>query len=563
MNRSADIVYVNGTVLTIDENSTVAAALAVADDEIIAVGDRQGIEQLVGPDTRVVDMHGGTLLPGINDSHLHAISWGLTRPPLSLDVGYPTVTSIADITRVVGEAAADAKPGQWIFGAGWDLGFLTERREEPGRMPTRHDLDAVSPDNPVYLQDFSYHTIWVNTLALEMAGIDENTIPPPGSTILTDENGRPIGILSEGAQHAVTELLPPLNDEGREAAVLLAVAELNALGITSFTEPGLGPGDKAGGMGKGGLEAYERLLAEGRLNARVTALLMPVSMGSSFEDFSTELDAMTVPPIEDPKMVNVVGVKILADGIPPNKTAWMHDHYVGGGCGALTVAGETDEERVAQLNQMISYAHRAGHQVGVHITGDRGIDAVVDAFAAAVRTYPREDSRHYVIHGDFLTARSMRICAEHGFGVNMNPTIKWTIADLEEEFVGAERAAYEWPYRDAIDAGINVTSGSDAPVTAPEWLQGVSTMMLRKSKASGKVSGGEQCITLTEALRSYTAAAAWQDFADDWKGTLEPGKVADLCLLDQDLLSMDPHDIPQATVRMTLLGGRVVHERES
>ncbi|MBE1582736.1 amidohydrolase [Nonomuraea angiospora] len=563
MKQYADIIYVNGRVLTIDENSTVAEGLAIAGDEILAVGERHEIERLAGPDTRVVDMRGGTLLPGINDSHLHAISWGLTRPPLSLDVSYPAVTSIADITRVVADAVAQAEPGQWIVGAGWDLGYLEECRENPDRMPTRHDLDAVSPDNPVHLQDFSYHTIWVNSRALELAGIDENTVPPPGSTILTDDGGRPTGVLSEGAQHAIAALLPPLDDEVREAAVLSAVAELNALGITSFTEPGLGPGDKSGGMGEGGLATYHRLLEEGRLNARVTALLLPVSMSSSYADFAAELDAMTVPPAKDPRMVNVVGVKILADGIPPNKTAWMHDHYVSGGCGELTVAGETDEERVAQLNQMIAHAHRAGYQAGVHITGDRGIDAVVDAFAAAVNEHPRQDSRHYVIHGDFLTARSMRICAEYGFGVNMNPTIKWTIADLEEQFVGAERAAYEWPYRDAIDAGINVASGSDAPVTAPDWLQGVSTMMLRESKASGKVSGADQCITLTEALRTYTAAGAWQDFAEDWKGTLEPGKVADLCLLDQDLLSLDPHDIPRATVRMTVLGGRVIHERES
>jgi predicted amidohydrolase YtcJ len=555
----ADLVFVNGHVLTINQKFTVAAALAVSGQDVRAVGERREIERLVGPGTRTVDMRGGTLLPGINDSHLHGISWGLTRPPLSLDVGYPAVASIADISAAVARAASAARPGEWIFGTGWDPGYLSECRRQPGRMPTRHDLDQVSRHNPVYLNDFSYHAAWVNSAALARAGVTGYTVPPPGSTIATDHTGQPTGILSEGAMHLVSAHLPPMTADRRRTAILSAIAELNALGITSFTEPGLAPGDAADG---GGLQTYLDLLREGRLRARVTVLLLPAPMSSSYAQFASVLDATRTPDSPDPRMVNVTGVKILADGIPPNRTAWMHRPYVGGGHGALTVAGATDWERVAQLHRMIAHAHAAGHQLGVHVTGDRGIDAVVDGFAAAVRAYPRPDPRHYVIHGDFITPRSLRLCSELGFGVNMNPTIKWTVADLAETCVGPERAAYEWPYRDALAAGLNVASGSDAPVTAPDWRQGVATMMLRESRASGRVSGAGQRIGLAEALRSYTAAGAWQDFAESWKGTLEAGKVADLCLLDEDLLTLDPHAIPRATVRMTVVGGRVVHSRE-
>ncbi len=209
---------------------------------------------------------------------------------------------------------------------------------------------------------------------------------------------------------------------------------------------------------------------------------------------------------------------------------------------------------------MIRHAHVAGHQMGVHVTGDRAIDTVADAFAAAMAAHPRPDARHYLIHGDFLTAHSMKVLAAHGFGVNMNPTIKWTVADMEEDFVGAGRAAYAWPYRDALDAGVRVASGSDAPVTHPDWRQGIATMMLRESKATGRVSGPEQRIGLAEAVRTYTIDAAWQDFADDWKGSLEPGKVADLCVLDGDLLAADPHDIPEMPVVLTVMDGQVVHD---
>lgn len=239
----------------------------------------------------------------------------------------------------------------------------------------------------------------------------------------------------------------------------------------------------------------------------------------------------------------------------------MHDEYVGGGYGGLVVGGEDDEERSRELQKMVSYAHSLGHQVGTHVTGDRGTDVVVDAYAQAVREAPRKDSRHYVIHGDFITEHALRICREEGFGANFNPNIKWTIADLERELVGEERAAYEWPYRSAIDAGVMVSSSSDSPVTEPDWRQGIATMILREAKATGEVSGPGERITLKEAIRTYTINPAWQDFAEQWKGSLEVGRVADLCMLEQALETIDPHEIADVDIAMTVIDGQVAFER--
>jgi len=553
-------VFVGGRVLTMDAQSSIASALAVTNGVIVAVGDHEQLQPLIGPDTRVIDLVGRTLLPGINDAHCHAMAFGLDRPPFNLDLSYPTVKSIADIAKAVKDATRSLEPGQWIVGSGWDSGFLDECVNEPGRLPTRHDLDSVSPNNPVYLQDFSYHTAWVNTLALERASYDHNTVPPTGATIEREPDGFPTGYVTEGARYPIRDLLPTPTHEMRMSAARSAIATMNALGITSLTEPGIGPGDAGGGMAEGGLEVYRDLENDGLLDARITVLILAVKMSRSFEEFAENLRDLELPTYRDARQVNIVGVKIMADGIPPNRTSWMHEPFVGGGCGGLTVGGDTDPEREATLRQMIVYAHSLGYQVGVHITGDRGIDAVVDSFADAVRQHPRTDTRHYVIHGDFMTPHSLEVCREFGFGVNMNPTIKWTIADLEEEFVGAERAAYEFPYRSTLDSGVRVTSGSDAPVTFPDWRQGVSTMVLRESKASSRVSGADQCITVMEALRTYTIDAAWQDFAESWKGSLEVGKVADLCVVDGDLLSIDPHDIPSAPVLLTAIGGRIVHD---
>ncbi|SFY48052.1 amidohydrolase [Streptomyces sp. F-1] len=569
MDRYADLVFVGGRVVTVDAEFSVAEALAVSDGLISAVGDREEVAALIGPRTRVVELRGATLLPGINDSHLHGCAFGMATPPVSVDVGHPAVSSLADVAAAVREAVRRTPDGQWITGHGWDTGYLAECLADPARLPSRRDIDAASPDHPVVLYSFSGHATWVNSRALELIGIDRHTVAPPGGAIVTDAAGEPTGLLHEGAQDLVQRALPPLSRQERTQAVRSALAALARLGVTSYTEPGLGPGGEGimrGALGTQTLEVYRRLLADGELTARVGVLLLPTGMASTAEEFARAVDGLggpggiAEPGGADPRRLAILGVKVFADGIVPNKTAWMHEPYTGGGCGSLCVGGADDAERAAGIDAMIRHAHAAGHQIGVHVTGDRAIDTVTDAFAAALAAHPRPDARHYVIHGDFLTPHSMKVLAAHGLGVNMNPTIKWTVADMEEEFVGADRAAYAWPYRDALDAGVRVASGSDAPVTHPDWRQGVSTMMLRESKAAGRVSGPGQRITLAEALRTYTIDAAWQDFADDWKGSLEPGKVADLCVLDGDLLAADPHDIPGMPVVLTVLDGRIVHD---
>ncbi len=562
MDTYADLVFLGGRVVTVDARFTVASALAVTGGTISAVGGRAEIAPLVGPGTRVIDLRGATLLPGINDSHLHGCAFGMASPPLSLDLGHPTVSSLADVAAAVRQAVGRAPDGQWITGHGWDTGYLDECVTDPSRQPSRHDLDTVSRDHPVVLYSFSGHATWVNSKALELLGVDRYTVAPPGGAIVTDDAGEPTGLLHEGAQALVQNALPPLSRQERTDAIRSTLATLARLGVTSYTEPGLGPGGDGimrGALGRQTLDVYHQLLADGELTARVGVLILPTGMTSTAEEFARTLDALG-RTTADPRRLAIHGVKIFADGIVPNKTAWMHEPYVGGGSGCLCVGGGTDAERITEIDAMIRHAHVAGHQMGVHVTGDRAIDTVADAFAAAMAAHPRPDARHYLIHGDFLTPHSMKVLAAHGFGVNMNPTIKWTVADMEEDFVGAGRAAYAWPYRDALDAGVRVASGSDAPVTHPDWRQGIATMMLRESKATGRVSGPEQRTGLAEAIRTYTIDAAWQDFADDWKGSLEPGKVADLCVLDGDLLAADPHDIPEMPVVLTVMDGQVVHD---
>ncbi|GAA3833549.1 amidohydrolase [Streptomyces phyllanthi] len=558
------LILTGGQVLTVDGAFSVAEGVAVRGRDIVATGSDAEMRALAGPGTRIVGLAGRTVLPGINDSHLHGAAYGMTKPPFALDVGHPAVRSIAGIASAVSGAVGAARPGEWIVGLGWDPGYLAECVADPGRFPHRRDLDAVAPDHPVCLTDFSSHMVWANSAALRQCGIDADSVPPPGGVMDIDDTGEPTGILREAAQRLVQSALPSPTVAQRRRAIRNVIGELHSRGVTSYTEPGLGPGGTGtlfGGLSTDNWTAYAELAAAGELDARVSVLLLPAPMGGSADDLRKGLAELSRPESADPRVLRAIGVKIFADGVPPNRTAWMKEPYAEGGHGALCVHGDTPALQVDELYEMVRVAHEAGFQLGVHVTGDRAIDTVVDAFAAAHAAAPRPDARHYVIHGDFIGADSLGRLAANGWGVNMNPAIKWTISDLMDAVVGPERSAYQWPVRSAIDAGVTVCASSDAPITEPDWRQGVASMLLRESKASGRPSGPEQCVPLADALRAYTSNPALQDFAESWKGTIEPGKVADLCVLDRPLLDLDPHDIPEAEVDLTVFDGRVVFER--
>jgi predicted amidohydrolase YtcJ len=265
--------------------------------------------------------------------------------------------------------------------------------------------------------------------------------------------------------------------------------------------------------------------------------------------------------------LQISGLKILGDGIPPSRTGYMWDEYLPlpdgspGGFGSLLVAGATEEERYDTLINMIKYANAHGFQVGIHATGDRAIDACVDGYIEALEEHPW-DARHYIIHTDYVRPETANRMAPYGILANVQSTIKWTIGNLMVGIVGPEKAAYQWPLRMMIDHGLIVTNSSDASVTYPDWRQGVESAVLREDKATGEVSGPEQRITVEEAIRTYTINGAWQDHQEVIKGSIEPGKLADFCIIGGDILSVDPHDISDIPILMTIVGGEVVYNAD-
>lgn len=568
---SADTVLLNGNVLTVDANFSMAEAIAVRNGRILAVGTNQQIRGLIDKETAQLDLGGKTVLPGIIDSHIHLSLWSTTRPPLSLNLSYPNVKSISDVMNLVREKAAELPEGEWIRGYGWDESYFDEWIKNHNRHPTRWDLDTVSPNHPVALSDFTGgHVFWVNSRALERAGINKDTPDPDGGDIIRDrDSGEPTGILNEfGATRLIMRILPRWTPDQWRAGLLTSFNELNRLGITSITEPGIGPNTFLGGgeLPNELISLYNALYQEGLLTVRVSLLL-------GFADWLTpgilSLDGMkeylsfvATNTGFGNEWLKIAGMKLGSDSMPLNKTSWMWNEYVGGGNGHLLAKGSNDEERYNELISMINYASKRRFQIGVHSTGDRAIDAVVDGFVKALEEDPW-DARHYVIHADFATPDSAKRMAKYGIGVSAQSLIKQQISDLEEDIVGPERAAYEWPLKTLLQTGVHVANASDAPVIYPNWKVGIEAAVTRESKASGKISGPEECLTREEAIRTYTIEGAWLDHSENIKGSIESGKVADLCVLDQDILSVDVHEIGGIDTVMTMVGGKVVYQTES
>ncbi|MFE5329233.1 amidohydrolase [Embleya sp. NPDC056575] len=369
--------------------------------------------------------------------------------------------------------------------------------------------------------------------------------------------------LTAGAADAAPPAAPALRTSAdRRAAILRTRDLLAALGVTSYTEPGLGPGEDDGDtgcFGSAALADYAQLAAEGELAARVTALLLFGEL-----DGPGSADAFTVglrefaAPAEVPGWFRVAGVKIFADGIPPMRSAWVCEPYPDGTHGALLIDGDSAAQRLRRLTGMIRAAHAAGHQIGVHSTGDRTSAAVVSALGAAQADDPRP-ARHYLIHGDLLPPATLAEMAAAGIGLNTQPGIAVATRPLLHDTLAAHTLARMCPTRDALDAGVDVCLSSDSPVLTPDWRRGVVAAVTRAG-VDGSVCGVDQRLAVREALRAYTVTPARQDGAESWKGSLEPGKVADLCVLAADPLRVEVEALPQVPVELTVVDGRVVYE---
>ncbi|GAA3697316.1 amidohydrolase [Arthrobacter ginkgonis] len=443
---------------------------------------------------------------------------------------------------------------------------------ELSRLAGRHtrvvDLDggaAIPGINDSHLHGAWLGAMWPRTL---FGAADSGAPNPLGAPNLPDgRNDAGTGATELGLTEPGPDVEQRLlhSEADREAALLAAGRIAASFGITSYTEPGLGPGENAGPTGCFGeevLATYRRLAADGRLTARITVLMLYGLLDgpSRLADFEAGLASLPAGPAGGrphgpaERLLRVAGVKIFADGIPPMRNAWIHGCYPDGTHGTPLTDGATEEARAASLRAMIQAAHARGLQVGVHATGDRSIDAFIDAVAEAGKGYG--DLRHYVIHGDLVGEAALRRLAGLGMGLNTQAAIALHTGDLLVGTLGRQAAAAAWPLRAALAAGVPLALSSDAPVTTPDWRLGLAAADEWMGDA------GDPRARMGELLRCYTAAGAWQDHAEAYKGTLEVGKVADIAVLEADPYALAPADMPDVAVLHTVFDGRLIHSRD-
>ena len=542
----ADLVLHSGSVLTLDDLSTVEEAVAVRGGRILATGTTADMLDLAGPATRRVDLGGGTVLPGINDSHLHAMWWAESRARIDLSA----MTTLAEVQAAVRERAATLPEDSWVIGQGWHERRL---RGVGPEGPTAADLAGLAGGRPVFLQHFSAHGGWLDPEGLRRAGITRGTADPPGGSFVRDPaTGEPTGIVRESAMLRVQEAIPAPSDAERHAMLEDALRELSCRGVTSVTDP-LVPAAL--------LRDYVALHNADRLATRVGVLL---NWGSYV--------TTSVPVVEEAMRyvgsttglgddrLRVVGCKLMADGVAALGTSWMsrpypgHDH-----CGSLVTEGDDDAERVANLRRLIEILHRHRFQVQVHATGDRACDAVVEAFAEVLATDPW-DARHVLIHANHPSPASIATMARHGLIANVNSLVKRQAAAGLVDILDAEGWHRMMPSRDFLDAGVTVADSSDAPVTDPHWPTALEMLVTRVPLGFETPSGPDQRLSREEALRAWTTAPAYQDRMEDRKGQVVPGMLADLTVVEQDVPGVPDEDLHALRVMMTVLDGRIVHE---
>ena len=321
-----------------------------------------------------------------------------------------------------------------------------------------------------------------------------------------------------------------------------------------------GSGFQGGLLDNECISVYNDLHNEGALSVRMNILYLFGTYGAiSFADFEKSIPIVGIHSGFGDEWLKIGGIKLFADGVPQTKTAWLHEDYPDGGNGGLVMPGATEKERYDELLKMVAYAHKNGFQCAIHAVGDRAIEACIDAFLRA-QEQDSQELRHYLLHCDLITEKDIRRVAANNIGVGSQTILKWVFSDDMDKALGLKRSEWQFPLRTLLDAGVHVSLSSDAPVTSPDWLQGVEAAVLRKSKASGTVRGAKQAITVQEAIRLYTMGGAWQDHMEKRKGSLEPGKLADFCVLDRDILSVPAEEIHTITNLATVVGGRLVYD---
>lgn len=533
----ADSVYRNGNIYTMDDGAPHATAMAVKDGKLLYVGDEVGVNAYIGANTKVTDLKGQTVIPGLVEGHMHVPSLGQSM--LMIDAFWKPKEVILEAVK---QAAAIAKPGEWIQGRGWMNTVWAD-----DAFPSKEELDAVAPNNPVSLQRADAHMFWFNSMALDMAKVTKDTPNPQGGEILKTESGEVLGCLTDTAATIVRNIIPPWSDEKLKEAATLAQEQLFSYGFTSALDAGITVHQ---------LDLYKELYESGELKLRLYPLIMLSATTGAEADYLRQ-NKPTGMLYDD--RLHVAGVKIIGDGSLGSRSSAMLEEY-------SDRAGYKGEYRFSddEMYNVIKLAYDSGYQTGVHAIGDGTNHQVLDAYEKVIAENPREDHRLRIEHFQIVAPDDI----ERAIKMDVLPAMQFTHATsdwlMAEERVGAERIKSSYAWRTVIDKGSIIIGGSDAPVELLNPFHGLYAGVTRMDKDCRPEGGwyANEKITREEALKSFTIWAAYGQFEEDIKGSLVAGKLADFAVIDRDYMTCPETDIKDIQTLMTVCGGEVVYTND-
>jgi predicted amidohydrolase YtcJ len=536
---SADIIFKNGNIYTANEKTPRAQAIAVKGDRIVFVGSNSDAQKYVGTATRVVDLHGNTVLPGMTDAHHHLSGVGFREMTLNLE----GITSLQGFLAKVKTRVDQAKPGEWVTGRGW-----IETHWQPSVFPTRQDLDNVAPNNPLILTRADGHASVVNTAALKIAQVDKNTPNPFGGEISKDkQTGEPNGMLLDAAQGLVRRRIPPTTRDDEERAIILGVKRDIELGWTQIQDAGGSYGD---------VDLYKNLYGAGTIKLRIyKAVYGPGANANRLLGEGPIIGAFQ-------NRFNVRTIKVVSDGALGSRGAALLAPYSDAPdtAGFLTVKAE-------ELRPMLIAALRQGIQVETHAIGDRANRFILDEYETALKTVATNerkirDPRWRVEHAQIVNPADIPRFAQLGIIPSMQPS--HAIGDLffAPSRLGISRLAGAYAWQSFIKSGIVVPGGSDAPVERGEPMIEFYAAVARKDQKGFSAEGWhpEEAVTREQALKMFTIWPAYAAFEEKLRGSIEVGKLADLTVLSADIMAIPELEILKTKCLMTVIGGEIVYE---
>ena len=531
---AADLIITNAKVWTVDKSLPTAQAVAVLGDRIVALGSSADVDAWRGPNTRVVDAGGKLLLPGFNDAHVHFVSGGMQLDNIQLN----DATTPEEFARRIGERAKITAKGNWVLGGNWD-----ETKWNPPTIPTKELIDALTPDTPVFVSRYDGHMGLANSVALRLAGITAKTPDPPGGTVVRDAEGNPTGALKDAATDYIYRVIPPLTRDQRLKIAKRALAYAASVGVTSVQHMSASYED---------IGVYAELLHRGELTTRIYAApsithvddLAKLGIGRAFGG----------------PYLRIGGLKAFADGSLGSGTAYFYEPFLNQGNNRGLLSDEMHP--ISLMRDRYMKADATGLQICTHAIGDEGISTVLDLYAEVIKAHGEGDRRLRIEHAQHMAAKDFERFAQLHVIASVQPYHAIDDGRFAEAHIGHDRASRTYAFRTFLNHGVRLAFGTDWEVAPLDPLLTVYAAVTRAT-LDGKNPAGwfpEQKLSVAEAIEAYTMGSAYAEFQENEKGSITPGKLADMILLSDDIFSIAPEKIRDVRVLKTFVGGKLVFD---